>query len=296
MNYDTPKLTFMWSWTKLSSIKWEDSWTERIGANPNAVIEKIKGGKTIRITVYSETETEAVILKDYLGGSVRELKTHDWVAAQAKANNPPLRIRHNLLITDQTDENKLEQLQQQFPSRAILTIPAEMAFGTGDHATTSTCLRLISDFATTHRGQEWYITDIGCGTAVLSMAALLLGATHATAFDFDAIAVGIAQSNAQRNGFSTNQLDLFHGDVFDWEPTTKQQGNLVVANLFSTILQKAFPRIISTMLPDAQLIISGILAPQWDETRLVAEKCGLTFEQVIKKGKWVTARGHLLKK
>lgn len=67
----------------------------------------------------------------------------------------------------------------------------------------------------------------------------------------------------------------------------------VVANLFSTILQKAFPRIITAMKQNAVLVISGILASQWEETKAAAERRGLTFDKVIKRGKWVTAKGGL---
>ena len=283
----------MWSWTKLSSLQWEDAWSERIAGNPNAVIEKIKGGKTIRITLYCESEEEVIVLKEYFGGSVREVKTHDWVSTQNREKKPPLRIRSKLLVTEQTEPTCINALMTKFPGRAILSIPAEMAFGTGDHATTSTCLRFISDFAHDHRKEDWQITDIGCGTAVLSIAAILLGASHASAFDFDGIAVDVAIKNAKRNGLTPHQIDIFKADVFEWIPESTQKGKLVVANLFSTILQKAFPRIISAMLPEATLIISGILAEQWEDTRTAAKACGLSFPDVIKKGKWVTAKGFL---
>ena len=173
-----------WSWNKLSAAKWEDAWSERIARNPNAVITQIKGGKTIRIVVYCDTEQDALILKEHFGGSVREVKTQDWVAAQNREPRPPLKIRDSLLITEQTDAEKLKALQQQFPKRRILSVPAEMAFGTGDHATTSACLRFICDFAKSRKGADWSLTDIGCGTAVLAMAALELGAALPTAIVF----------------------------------------------------------------------------------------------------------------
>lgn len=84
------------------------------------------------------------------------------------------------------------------------------------------------------------MTDIGCGTAVLAMAALKLGAKHATAFDFDPMAIEVARHNMVRNAVTEEQLDLFVEDVFKWKPSESQQGDLVVANLFSTILQKLF--------------------------------------------------------
>ena len=232
-------------------------------------------------------------MKEHFGGSVREVKTQDWVAAQNREPRPPLKIRDSLLITEQTDAEKLKALQQQFPKRRILSVPAEMAFGTGDHATTSACLRFICDFAKSRKGTDWSMTDIGCGTAVLAMAALELGAARAAAFDFDPMAIEVARHNMERNGITDTRLDLFVGDVFEWTPTAGQKGDLVVANLFSTILQKAFPRIITAMKQNAVLVISGILASQWEETKASAERRGLTFDKVIKRGKWVTAKGGL---
>lgn len=283
----------IWSWSKLSPTKWEDAWSERIAGNPNAVITKIKGGKTVRITVYCDLEEDALALKEYFGGSVREIKTRDWVAAQNREKRPPLKIRNSLVITEQSSVETLAALRREFPGRHILSVPAEMAFGTGEHATTSACLRFIADFAHARRGTAWSITDIGCGTAVLAIAALELGAEHATAFDFDPMAVEVARHNMERNAVTTEQLDLFVGDVFKWLPSARQQGDLVVANLFSTILQRAFPQIIAAMKKDALLIISGILASQWEETKAAAERHGLTFDRVVKRGKWITAKGGM---
>lgn len=283
-----------WSWNKLSAAKWEDAWSERIAGNPNASITIIKGGKTIRITVYCDQEEDALTLKEYFGGTVREIKTRDWVAAQNQEERAPLKIRNSLVITEQSSPERLDALRKQFPGRRLLSVPAEMAFGTGDHATTSTCLRFIADFAQSRKGTAWTMTDIGCGTAVLAIAALKLGAEHAAAFDFDPMAVEVARHNMERNAVTADQLDLFAGDVFEWTPAPRQKGDLVVANLFSTILQKAFPRIIAALKKDAVLVISGILASQWEETKAAGERHGLSFERAVKRGKWVTAKGGMV--
>ena len=139
------------------------------------------------------------------------------------------------------------------------------------------------------------MTDTGFGTAVLAIAALKLGAEHATAFDFDPMAIEVARHNMERNDVTGEELDLFVGDVFEWTPSELQKGDLVVANLFSTILQKAFPHIIAAMKKDAVLVISGILASQWEETKAAAERHGLSFERAVKRGKWVTAKGGMVK-
>ena len=133
----------------------------------------------------------------------------------------------------------------------------------------------------------------GVRRSVLAMAALKLGAEHATAFDFDPMAIEVARHNMVRNAVTAEQLDLFVEDVFKWKPSESQQGDLVVANLFSTILQKAFPQIIAAMKKDAALVISGILASQWEETKTAAERHGLFFERAVKRGKWITAKGGM---
>ncbi len=279
----------MWSWSKLSAKKWEDAWAERIAGNPNSVISEVKGGKTIRITVYLDEEEDARVLQRHFGGSVRLVQSQNWVAAQAKAKRPPLVIRDRLIVTDRVGVSDREALQAAYPKRRILSIPPEMAFGTGDHATTSTCLRLLCDFARQNAHGAWRMTDIGCGTGVLALAGLALGASRAVAFDFDPAAVEVARANAERNGAAGEELSLFQADVFTWEPQPGEEADLVVANLFSTILQRAFPRIIAALKPEGTLIVSGILRDQWGETLAAAKRAGLAAERVLGRGKWTTA-------
>jgi len=166
-----------------------------------------------------------------------------------------------------------------------------MAFGTGDHATTATCLRFIVDIAKQRKGTQWQMLDLGCGTALLAIAARMLGAEQCEAHDFDAQAVRVSEQNLTLN--SVDQITVREQDVLEWDPP--RQWPVVVANMFSTILQKAFPTIAKSLEPGGDIIVSGILREQWDETRASAsaEAAGLHFldENVVRKGKWVTARG-----
>lgn len=280
----------MWVWSKLSAIKWMDAWEDRFYGNPNTVITRLKTNKTIRVEVYSDTEKEALAIKKQFGGSVRKLVSKNW-AAVAEPARPPIKIRSSLIITGSRDEDAREKLGHEFPGRHIVQIPADMAFGTGDHATTSTCLRFLVDIARERSATEWDMLDLGTGTGVIAIAARMLGAHHCLGLDFDPQAIKVARRNVRRNQVSL--IKMSEQDVLSWKPERKWP--VVIANLFSTILQQAFPVIIKAMEKDADIVVSGILHDQWDETRAIAEQAGLSFSKIIRKGKWVTARGSRIR-
>lgn len=264
-------------------------WQERLGNIPGCVISAGFHASRVSVDVYTETAEEAMVLQACYGGKVEELSTTDWVAATAPENTPPLMIRDRLVISASSDADVLAELRAKYPRRIILTFPAERAFGTGNHATTSTCLRMLCDHVRHLPEKSWTLADIGCGTGVLALAGLRLGAASAISFDYDPIAVEVAARNIERNGGAEN-LSLFQADVFEWAPQPGEQADVVLANLFSTVLQKAFPRLIAAMKPDAILIISGILNTQEDETLAAAEAAGLLLQKKITRGKWTTAQ------
>lgn len=278
----------MWVWKKTIAKANEEEWQERLSHLPGMVISEAFHAERLNIDVYTESQEEALVLAACYGGKTEEVQTVDWVAATAPENTPPLIIRDRLVISASDEPTVLEDLQQRYPGRIILTFPAERAFGTGNHATTSTCLRMLCDEAK-GRKEAWTLTDIGCGTGVLALAGLRLGAQHAISFDFDPIAVDVARHNIERNGGADN-LELFQADVFEWAPAPGEQADIVLANLFSTVLQKAFPRLLAAMKPSGILIISGILNTQKDETLDAARAAGLKVIKVVSRGKWTTAK------
>jgi ribosomal protein L11 methyltransferase len=174
----------------------------------------------------------------------------------------------------------------------VIQVPAEMAFGTGDHATTSTCLRFLVDISREQKAKgakSWDMLDLGCGTAVLAIAARMLGADSCEAHDYDPQAVRVSKQNLKLN--RVDKIVVAEQDVLSWKPRKKWA--VVVANMFSTILQEAFPTIVKTIQKDGDLVVSGILADQWEVTKEWGQDAGLEFGDVVKKGKWVTARARL---
>jgi ribosomal protein L11 methyltransferase len=279
----------MFVWSKLSGAQWMDAWEERFAGNPNLVIEIIKGGKTIRLRLFCESKKAADAIVAQFGGSVSKLANAAW-------NRPvplprPLKVRDVFLITPEIRPAQLVALRRDHPRRQIISIPPEMAFGTGDHATTSTCLRMLVDVARARRGAPWSLADLGTGTGVLAIAARKLGAGTVFACDFDPFAVKVAERNVARNAAAG--VVVKSQDVLKWKPR-KAGYDVVVANLFSTVLIQAWPVVAKSLAAGGDLIVSGILATQAWEVFTAAARAGLGFTQVVRKGKWVSARGgHL---
>ena len=266
-----------------------DAWEERFAGNPNLVIEMIKGGKSIRIQLFCNTQQEADAVVAQFGGSVRKMANAEW-------NKPveaprPVKVRDVFVLTAEKRPKELAAIKEENPKREVIVIPPEMAFGTGDHATTSTCLRLLVDVARSRKGTDWTVADIGTGTGVLAIAARKLGSGETYACDFDPFAVAVAIRNTERNG--TPEIQMKEQDVLKWKPRKKGY-DVVLANLFSTVLIEAWPVIAKSLAPGGDLIVSGILATQAWDVFTAAAGSGLGFTKVVTKGKWVTAHGgHL---
>jgi ribosomal protein L11 methyltransferase len=276
----------MFVWSKLSAAKWMDAWEERFTGNPNVAIEIIKGGKSVRVQVYCEKEKEAKAIAEQFGGSIRPL-AKDWHNAEVPLPRP-IKVRDAFLVTGESRPKELAKIRAEYSDRDVISIPPEMAFGTGDHATTSTCLRMLVDVARERKGTEWSVADLGTGTGLLAIAARKLGSGPAFACDFDPFAVKITGDNLERNG--VDGVEVKEQDVLKWKPRKKGY-DVVLANIFSTVLIQAWPVIVRSIAPGGDLIVSGILASQaWDVFTAAASN-GIGFTKVVRKGKWVTARG-----
>ena len=276
----------MWVWSKLSAAKWEETWEERFHGNPNAVLSRLNGGKSVRVEIYCDQENDAIRIAEQFGGSVSKLEEKNWMALTARPG-PPIKIRGNLLVTEEVSPSGLRELTRLHEGRAVVSIPPEMAFGTGDHPTTASCLRFLADEAKAREGSAWRMLDLGCGSGVLAIAASLLGAEECEALDYDARAVAVARANVERN--DARGVRVEEEDLLQWTPERKYE--VVVANLFADILKASFGKIRSTVSPGGAFILSGVLQEQWDETEAEARKAGLIFEEVKRKGKWVSAKG-----
>ena len=277
-------MTFVWS--KLSAAKWEDAWEERFHGpqRTGLAITRLSGGKSIRVEVYCERRSEAERIRKAFGGTVRELPRRNW-AAKSSESLKPVMVRSDLVVAHSAET--AEKIRKQHPKRKVLCIPGEMAFGTGDHATTATCLRLLADCAGKKRmaGESWSLIDLGCGTGILALAAAMLGAGVVEGFDYDPAAVRIAKKNARLNGL--RRVRFTRDDVTTWN--ARRPYDVAAANIFYEVLTLSFDRIASAVKPGGMVIVSGILRAQADGCLAAGRKAGLKFDRIIRRGKWVTA-------
>ena len=165
---------------------------------------------------------------------------------------------------------------------STIYIPANLAFGTGEHATTAGCLRLLTDIAP--KTGDWEFLDAGTGTGILAIAALRLGASRVLAFDFDATAIRVAKTNAQLN--RANGLKLFRADVLRYSP--EGSFDVVAANLYAELFRNAASRLWPAIKPLGRLIISGLMRDQVERVSEKIRELGGKIEIKRSRGKWVT--------
>ncbi len=269
-------------WSRISSVKWEDSWIERLrfAGEQNLVIKKFPASRSIRLDLYTNATT-AKKLKSAFGGTVRPFDAAGWQPPAPKITDP-LRVAGQLRIYR---DRELFKKERATGKGLPLLIPSGMAFGTGDHATTARCLQLLVEAAAPLRaaGGKWSMIDLGCGSGILALAAEKLGAGKILGCDFDEACVRISKENALLNKLPLAQF--LKADVLRWKPPGKKEArDIVAANLYSTILTAASVMIVEAIKPGGVLILSGILAVE--EKTIVDTFSSLRHVKTLKRGKW----------
>ena len=163
----------------------------------------------------------------------------------------------------------------------IVDLDPGLAFGTGTHQTTALCLSWLDG----HDLRGKHVIDFGCGSGILAIAALKLGASSAVAVDHDPQAVLAARDNARRNQVA-DRIKVLHSDDF-----TGETADLVLANILANILIDLSPSILGLLNPGGQLVMSGILQAQATAvTRAYAGR--LDFAPPVTRDDWILLHGQ----
>jgi ribosomal protein L11 methyltransferase len=208
----------------------------------------------------------------------RPVEDQNWMEAW-KAHYQPIPIGKKLIVVP-------AWLDAPDAQRIPIRIDPGMAFGTGTHPTTQLCLELLEQY--TSPGGE--VIDVGCGSGILSIAALKLGAASALGVDIDEAAVRASRENADANQVEAKRFRLGVGSVAEilagrFEP---RQAPLVLANILAPVIIRLFDVGLAELLtPGGVLVLSGILAEQAEAVLSAAGNRGLELVEKRQMGDWV---------
>ena len=163
-------------------------------------------------------------------------------------------------------------------NRTVLSIDPGAAFGTGTHATTSLCLNILDRSVK----KDTEVLDIGCGSGILAIASVLLGASSALGVDIDAQSVKTAKENAEINNI-TDKTDFIVGDLAD---KVSGKYDIICANIVADIIIKLLPDVNKFMKEDAILIVSGIIDIRKDDVFSAIKQNGFIIEEEAYKDNW----------
>ena len=163
-----------------------------------------------------------------------------------------------------------EWLEAPEDGRIPLRLDPGLIFGTGSHPTTRMCLEALEDIAPGAKN----VLDLGCGSAILSIAALLLGAERATGVDVDPLAPDVARANAALNGLGEDRFSALCGDAADFAGGGY---DLVLANIVADVILSLLPSVPAMLAPGGRFVCSGVIDGREAEICDAAEKAGLAL-------------------
>lgn len=237
-----------------------------------------------RVTFYLEAtpegETRLHSLRSALPWyiSARRIKEEDW-ANNWKKYYRPIPVGERLLVVPEWETIDPG-------ARIPLRLDPGLIFGTGTHPTTRLCLEAIERLA--RPGQT--VLDLGCGSGILSIAALLLGAKHVTACDIDPKASDVVYSNAALNSISDDALTVHCGDVLAPGALGDRLGetryDLILANIVADVIIALSAHVTPWLAPGGRFVCSGIIDGRETEVEQALKAHGLTVLERHKDGDW----------
>ena len=222
----------------------------------------------------------------HISYDMTEVEDRDWNEAWEQEGFPPIVIPSSMPTATRPtcliihDGRHLPDTTADTARGLQIEIDTHQAFGTGTHETTRMICALLLE--TKLEGKT--VLDCGCGTGILSICALKLGAARCTAYDIDEWSTENTRHNAVINQVE-QQLTIMHGDA-SLTDGMNQPFDLVAANINRNILLNDMPRFVRVMAPTAQLILSGFYVSDCDILQTAARQLGLTHVATRSDGQW----------
>jgi ribosomal protein L11 methyltransferase len=278
-------MTTYTAFTTLNDKSQADSLGEALDAlDPMGVgvFEVEDGSGLYEVAAYFEAPPDGIAL-DLLAAAygarpfmISDVPDTDWVAHVKRELHPVEAGR--FFVYGSHDGDKVPE------GKIALLIEAQMAFGTGHHGTTLGCLRHIDALADDPDFRPRRIADIGCGTAVLAMAAARVWDAEIIASDIDPVAVDVARANLDANGLG-DRITTVTAAGFD-APALAGPYDLVLANILMQPLIDLAPMLTESLAPGGRAILSGLLTEQVERVTKVYAGFGLQLTGHERIGDW----------
>lgn len=246
----------------------------------------LQGGETDVETVLEQIRGELEDLKVFceIGEgtvTVDETEDIDWI------NNWKQFFRQ-FYIDDILVIPSWEEMKPGDRERLVLHIDPGTAFGTGMHETTQLCIRQLRKYVT----EKTELLDVGTGSGILSILALMFGARHAVGTDLDVCAVDAVAQNREANGIAPERFELIIGNIITDRAIQDRVGygryDIVTANILADVLVPLTPVIVNRMKPGGIYITSGIIEDKEETVKEAVRAAGLKLLDVTRQGEWVS--------
>ena len=252
---------------------------------------RMKGASRVKFYV-PDTEEGQRQLRDYLTGleeyepQTVSLREEDWATSWQKYYQP-IPVGKRIYIVPEWMRGK------EVPDRRVpLYLNPGLTFGTGSHPTTQLCLELLEDVVA--EGDK--VLDLGCGSGILGIAALGLGASHVIGVDIDPKAVDVAYENAAMNGIGRDRLTVLAGNVLgDPKLAAKLEpgkNRVVLANIVADVIIPLSAVAGDFMTEDGVFLTSGIIDTRADEVQAAIEANGFVIKQRLERAGWCAFRAE----
>lgn len=207
------------------------------------------------------------------------MKEEDW-ANNWKKYFKPIAIGKKLMI-----KPSWEELPDNC-GRTVLEIDPSSSFGTGTHATTQLCLEALENIVK----EGDCVLDMGCGSGILSVGAMLLGAREVTGVDIEEDSVRVSYENADMNKIDSDNFKIYCGNVLCDDSLKEKIGeksyDIVVANIVADVVIAMSPLFKRYLKGDGTLITSGIITERIDDVVLALIRAGFIIKDILKRDDW----------
>ena len=252
---------------------------------------RMKGASRVKFYVPDSEEGQKQ-LRQYLAGledhepQTVSLREEDWATSWQKYYQP-IPVGNRVYIVP--DWMRGEPVPD---GRTPLYLNPGLTFGTGAHPTTQLCLELLEEVL--QSGDK--VLDLGCGSGILAIAALALGASRAVGVDIDPKAADVAFENAALNGVGPDRLSVYAGDVLSDKKLAARlgpgQNRVVLANIVADVIIPLSAKAGEFMTPDGVFLTSGVIDGREDEVRAALEANGFAVVKHLERGGWHAFRGE----